>query len=98
LLSLTIERQAFLPGPLLQDAPQVSEQDHIALDRLALAQRAQDQTGVCQREALVGRAVGGAQDLLLHQTPLLDRDTVEKFPIGYRVDGQNAAEKFPIGY
>ena len=47
-LPLTAERQAVLQGPLLVNPALLREQENILLNRLALAQGAQDQTGVCQ--------------------------------------------------
>ena len=56
LLSLTAERQALSQRPFISRLSEFGEQDDVAIHRLPLPQRAQDQPVVRQRVPLVGRA------------------------------------------
>ena len=81
-LGLLAEREAVpVASTILGAAPGVGHQDDVVARSGPAARRAQDQPAVGERVALVGRAVGGPDDLPDDQPALLDRDSGQLRPL-----------------
>src|SRR5262249_27788992 len=80
LLAGLAERQCVAQRPRFDRGTALGDQDDVAAGLLGRTGWAQDQARVRQREALVRAAIGGADQLIPDQLPLLDRNAALRRP------------------